>query len=149
MPHFLHVRSSVELDELIKAELLALQRAGAPEQLLNRSVLVRGLLTAVLSTRRGQPIRDERGTVLPAAELSRGLRLEVARELVQQVVVALERATNKALAGAMVHLPGILESELGLQPGEATPRPVQRPARKPAQKPAGKPAKGARSAQVG
>lgn len=114
MPHFLHVRSSAELDDLIKDELRALRTSGAPEALLNRSVLVRSLLTAVLRTRKGQPIRDERGSVLDGAALSRGLKIETARELVQQVVVALERATDKALANAMVQLPGYLEAELGL-----------------------------------
>lgn len=114
MPHFLHVRSSAELDDLIKDELRALRTSGAPEVLLNRSVLVRSLLTAVLRTRKGQPIRDERGSVLDGAALSRGLKIETARELVQQVVVALERATDKALANAMVQLPGYLEAELGL-----------------------------------
>lgn len=114
MPHFLHVRSSAELDDLISAELAALRKSGAPEQLLNRSVLVRSLLTAVLKTRKGHPIRDERGTVLDGGRLAEGLKIEIARELVQQVVVALERATDKALAEAMVRLPGVLEAELGL-----------------------------------
>jgi hypothetical protein len=114
MPHFLHVRSSAELDRLIKEELQAMRRAGAPATLLNRSVLVRSILSAVLRTRKGEPIVDERGAVLDGERLGRGLRIEVARELVQQVVVALERATDKALAEALVRLPGLLESELGL-----------------------------------
>lgn len=112
--HFLHVRSSPELDQLITQELEVLHRQGAPSPLLNRSVLVRSILLAVLKTRKGQPIRDVQGQVLDGDTLARGLQIEVARELVQQVVVALERATDRALAEALVRLPDALEAELGL-----------------------------------
>lgn len=110
----LHVRSSPELDALLEAELKAMKRARVPTQLLNKSVLVRSLLTSVLKTRAGEPIKDERGRTLPADKLGQGLKLEVARELVQQVVSALERATDKVLGEALVQLPDALERELGL-----------------------------------
>lgn len=119
----LHVRSSHELDDLLKAELKAMRKARVPTQLLNKSVLVRSLLTAVLKTRAGEPIKDERGRPLSAEKFGEGLKLEVARELVQQVIGALERATDKVLGEALVQLPEALERELGLGAGEADDAP--------------------------
>ena len=114
---FLHVRSSEELDTLLDRELTHLHKSGTPPNLVNRSVLVRSLLFAVL----GSGTDGSREGTVSVEQLTAGLTRAAAREVLQQVVLALETASNRALAEMVTKLPGLLEQELGLegQPGLA------------------------------
>jgi len=102
---FLNVRTSDDIERLLQQELNALAASGVPENLIGRSTLVRSLLLAALDGGAQAPV--------PIAErLKRG----VAREVLHEVIMAMEAASNRAIAEMIARLPVLLEEELGFRP---------------------------------